>query len=260
MPTYFVLPLLIAFFLLQAAHADLFEELDTSTARTGFFNVVKTPIEVLGEDDAGKLNPVLLATEQIEWRVYVPRNYDPTTPSGVLVFVSSIDWGGIPEEWQPVMEQKNLIWISASNAGSSAPVEQRMVKAIIAPQAIDREYQIDMNRIYNAGFADGAKVGNLIQTAEPGVFKGGIYMCGALFWGDKTPRRFDEMRGNRHVFIRGCFDPKERDVRLVHKQYMDAGLEHSKLITIDTRRRRLPQPAIVESAIDYLDGIESTSE
>ena len=151
----FVLPFFISFVFLQAAHADLIEELGASTTRTGYFNLVKTPNEVLGERDADRLNPVMLATEQVEWRVYVPRNYDPQSPPGVLVFVSSIEWGGIPEEWQLV---------------------------------------------------------------------------------------------------------KEREVRLVHTQYVEAGLERSERITIKTRRRRLPQPKYVENAIDYFDGAELVSE
>jgi len=245
---------------LQGAGGGLIEELDASATRTGYFKLLKTPIEVLGERDADYLNPVLLATEQIGWRVYVPRKYDPAEPPGVLVFISSIDWGGIPEQWQPVMEQENLIWISASNAGSSAPVQQRMVKAIIAPRAVDRDYQIDMSRIYIAGFADGGMVANLVETAEPGLFRGAIYMCGAIFWGEEEPAKLDTMRENRHVFVRGCFDPKERDIRRVYDQYLEAGIENSKLINIKTRRRPLPQPAYVESAIDYLDGGELETE
>ena len=151
MPINLVLPIFISFVLLQGAGGGLIEELDATTTRTGYFKLLKTPIDVLGERDADHLNPVLLATEQIEWRVFVPRDYDPASPPGVMVFVSSIDWGGIPEEWQPVMEKENLIWIGASNAGGSAPVQQRMVKAIIAPRAVDRDYQIDMNRVYIAG-------------------------------------------------------------------------------------------------------------
>jgi hypothetical protein len=246
--------------LLQAADPDLIEEFDASAPKTGFFKIIQTPLEVLGQRDAEHLNPVLLSTELVEWRVYVPRAYDPARPPGILVFVSSIEWGGIPEEWQPVMEEKNLIWISASNAGSSVPVGQRMVKAIIAPRAVDGDYKIDSNRIYIAGFADGGKVANLIQTAEPGVFNGGIYMCGALFWGDKTPDRLDEMRENGHVFIRGCFDPKEREVRNVYKQYLETGMERTKLITIDTQRRSLPQRQHLESAIEYLDRSDIVSE
>jgi hypothetical protein len=255
-----VLPLVLSLALMQVAEEGLIEELDASTARTGYFKLVRTPVEVLGEADAYRLNPVLLDSEQVQWRVYVPRNYDPQLPPGVLVFISSIDWGGIPEEWRPVMEKKNLIWISASGAGSSAPVEQRMVKAIIAPRAVDHDYRIDESRVYIAGFADGGQVANLVQSAEPGVFKGGIYMCGALFWGDRKPSRFDTMRVNRHAFIRGCFDPKERDVRRVHEQYLDAGVENSKLISVQTRRRRLPQPSYLESAIDYLDGVVAGAE
>ena len=175
MPISLVLPLLFSSALLQAADADLIEELDASVARTGYFSLMRTPNEVLGGRDADHLNPVLLATEQVEWLVFVPRNYDPARPPGVLAFVSSIEWGGIPTDWKPVMEKKNLIWISASGAGSSAPVQQRIVKAIIAPRAIDRDYQVDMDRIYVAGFADGGKVANLVQGAEPGVFKGVPY-------------------------------------------------------------------------------------
>jgi len=260
MPITLVLPIFISFVLLQGAGGGLIEELDATASRTGFFALVKTPVEVLGESDADRLNPVLLATEQVEWRVYVPRNYDPAVPPGVLVFISSIEWGGIPEEWQPVMEEKNLIWIGASAAGGEAPVHQRMIKAIIAPRAVDNDYQVDTNRVYIAGFADGGMVANLVETAEPDVFKGAIYMCGAMFWGDKEPTRLDTKRENRHVFVRGCFDPKERDVRRVHEQYLEAGIENSKLINIKTRRRRLPQPAYVKNAIDYLDGGELESE
>lgn len=127
MPINLVLPILISFVLLQGAGGGLIEELDATTTRTGYFRLLKTSIEVLGERDADRLNPVLLATEKIEWLVYVSPSYDPARPPGILVFVSSIDWGGIPTDWKPVMEEKNLIWISASNAGSSADTRRRQL-------------------------------------------------------------------------------------------------------------------------------------
>jgi hypothetical protein len=56
------------------------------------------------------------------------------------------------------------------------------------------------------------------------------------------------------VFIRGCFDPRERNVKEVYDEYRKAGFEDVELISVQTRRRRLPQPQYVNQAIRYLDG------
>ena len=254
MYTNIVFAVLAAMGAMQGEAGGLIEEFDASQPRTGFVNVIMTPAELLGEEAANSLNHILLADQKIEWRMYVPRSYDAATPPGVLVFVSSIDWGGIPDEWQPVMETHNLIWISPSRAGNSAPVQERIIKAILAPRAADIDYVVNGERIYIAGFSDGGMVASLVQASDPGTFKGGIYMCGALFWGDKPPEKLELMRNNRHVFIRGCFDPRERAVKEVYDEYRKAGFEDVELISVQTRRRRLPQPQYVNQAIRYLDG------
>jgi len=254
MQTSVVLAALAAMGMMQGDTGGLIEEFDASLPRTGFVNIVMSPAELLGADAANSLNHILLADQKVEWRMYVPHDYDAATPPGVLVFISSIDWGGIPAEWKPVMDAHNLIWISPSLAGGSAPVQERIIKSIIAPRAAAIDYAVDSERVYIAGFSDGGKIANLVQAADPVTFKGGIYICGALFWGDKTPARLDLMRSNRHVFVRGCFDPKEREVKGVYDEYREAGFEDTRLITVQTRRQRLPQPQYVDQAIRYLDG------
>lgn len=254
MHTSVVLAALAAMGMMQGDTGGLIEEFDASLPRTGFVNIVMSPSELLGADAANSLNHILLADQKIEWRMYVPHNYDAATPPGVLVFISSIDWGGIPAEWKPVMDAHNLIWIGPSLAGGAAPVQERIIKSIIAPRAAAIDYAVNSERVYIAGFSDGGKIANLVQAADPVTFKGGIYVCGALFWGDKTPARLDLMRSNRHVFMRGCFDPKEREVKGVYDEYREAGFEDARLITVQTRRQRLPQPQYVDQAIRYLDG------
>jgi len=254
MQTSVVLAALAAMGMMQGDTGGLIEEFDASLPRTGFVNIVMSPAELLGADAANSLNHILLADQKVEWRMYVPHDYDAATPPGVLVFISSIDWGGIPAEWKPVMDAHNLIWISPSQAGGSAPVQERIIKAILAPRVIDVNYSVNEQRIYVAGFDDGGKVANLVQATDPATFRGGIYICGALAWGDKTPEKVDLMRGNRHVFIRACSDPKEREVRGVYEEYRKAGFEGAELITVQTRRRRLPEPKYIDQAIRHLDG------
>jgi hypothetical protein len=254
MPTNLVLAVLTAMGLMQAAVEGLIEEFDASLPRTGSVNLVMTPAELLGEETADSLNHILLADQKIEWRMYVPHRYDAAKPPGVLVFVSSVDWGGIPDEWRPVMEDRNLIWISPGMAGSSTPVQERVIKSVLAPRAADVDYKVDSERVYIGGFSDGGMVASLVQASDPGTFRGGIYICGALSWRQDQPARLNEMRTNRHAFIRGCFDPKERDIENVYDEYREAGFEQVELITVETRRRRLPEPQYVDRAIRYLDG------
>jgi hypothetical protein len=249
-----VLAVLAATGLQQEESGGLIEEFDASLPRTGFINMVMSPAELLGDEAANSLNHILLAEQKIEWRIYVPRNYSAANPPGVLVFISSIDWGGIPDDWQPVMDAHNLIWISPGQAGGSAPVQERMIKSILAPRVVDIDYTVNNERVYIAGFSDGGKVANLVQAADPEAFRGGIYICGALFWDEKTSAKLDLMRSNRHVFVRGCFDPREREVKGVYDEYRKAGFEAVELITVQTRRRRLPQPKYIDQAIRYLDG------
>lgn len=249
-----VLAILAAMGLLQGEADDLIEELDASQPRTGFVKLEMTTEELLGAEAAAGLNHILLANEEIEWRAFVPWDYDPGSPPGVLVFISSIDWGGIPEDWAPVMDARNLIWVSPGRAGGSAPVQERIIKAILAPRVIAADYTVNEERIYIAGFDDGGKVANLVQATDPVTFRGGIYMCGALAWGGKTPEKIDLMRGNRHVFIRACADPREREVRGVYEEYRKAGFAGAELITVQTRRRRLPEPKYIDQAIRHLDG------
>ena len=238
----------------QGEETGLIEELDASSPRTGYVTLSMSPAQVLGAEAAAQINHMLLANELIEWRAYVPRNYSANNPPGVMVFVPSIDWAGVPDEWQSLMDEQNLIWIGASFTGNSAPVQERILKAMFAPRAVSDHYKVNTDRVYVAGFAGGGKVANLVQSADPVTFKGGMYICGALFWGERTPPKIDTMRANRHVFIRGCFDPKEREVINVYKAYLDAGIEQADLITVQTRRRAIPKPRYIESAIRYLDG------
>ena len=104
------LPLMAFVALLQGADTGLIEEFDTAPPRTGPLKLTMSPVEVLGPEAAYQMNHLMLADEMIDWRVYVPRDYSPQRPPGVLVWISSIDWGGIPDRWQMLMDKHNLIW------------------------------------------------------------------------------------------------------------------------------------------------------
>ena len=57
-----------------------------------------------------------LSEESFE--VFVPESYDGERPFGLLVWVSPMPSGRLPQMWEKAIEQHNLIWIGANQSGN----------------------------------------------------------------------------------------------------------------------------------------------
>ena len=225
---------------------------DVRLVPTGTMQLSATSADLVGEQAASGNDNVLPSDVPIEWQVYVPQGYRPERPSGVLVFVSSINWGGVPDHWQQVMESHNLIWISANGDGDGAPLQRQMLKAILAPRVVDKDYAIDMERIYVAGYSGGGGVAMMTEVTKPELFMGAIYIAGVTPW-NMDPSWVDLISGNRHVFIMGGDDRGAKIIKRVYDAYRKAGIENVLLIKVPTSRRKLPEARRLVQAIDYLD-------
>lgn len=229
--------------------------------RTGYFKVEFSPTVLLGEHGVIDAADILRPDEEIGWQIYVPENYDVTRPAGVVVYVSPTPKGGPPRTWNKPLDDGNLIWIGANNAGNRVAVGKRMFLAMLAPRVLAREYVLDANRIYVAGFSGGGKTASRVSSAEPELFRGGIYIAGAEAWGTKTPPpKLDIIRQNYHVFLTGTSDFNERLTRRVYASYKRAGVENCELIVVRRMGHELPSSSVFARAIDYLDSRNSSPE
>lgn len=59
-----------------------------AAVRTGEFELVLTLTEAAGTALAEVASSVILPDEKISWEVYVPDNYHPDKPAGLLVYIS----------------------------------------------------------------------------------------------------------------------------------------------------------------------------
>ena len=48
------------------------------------------------------------------------------------------------------MDAHNLIWIGANDSGNKYPVAERMIKAILAPQVLARNYVLNTEEVRQA--------------------------------------------------------------------------------------------------------------
>lgn len=244
--------LLLVMFCLQPMVALSADE--SSGPRTGYFRTTITPSELLGEQGARTLAQVFAPDEELKWQLDVPVNYDPANPPGAIVFVNRGNWGGGKKVWSKVLSDRNLIWIGAIDAGDTAPMNERMLMAILAPTVLSRYYAVDPARIYVAGFSGGAHVAGILATSKPALFKGGLFLSGAVFWEDKMPAQIDLVRQNRYVFVAGQNDVARTKVSRTAQAYRNAGVVNTELIVMPNTRQKLPGPSYFQSAIDYLDG------
>ena len=221
--------------------------------RTGEFKASHTIGDLLGETAARKYDPIIPSDEAIEWEIYVPDTYDPDHPAGILIYISPTQKGSIPPQWKSLLAEHNLIWIGANKSGNRVQGQRRMTYALTAPAVINNSYQIDNQRVYLTGFSGGGRVASMMAAEYPEIFKGGIFNCGADYWGDYEPDRLDLIRSNRYVFLSGTYDDALEQTKKAYRGFQSAGVEHSKLLVIRNMSHRNPKRRDFKKAIEYLD-------
>lgn len=221
--------------------------------QTGVFRITASLAEVVGADTAENAAEIIAPDKPISWQVYVPPDYDPEDPPGLMVYISPTRSGDMPRGWQTVMDDRNLIYVAANKSGNRALVARRAVFAMVAPTLIGKRYRLNRERIYVTGLSGGGKMASMVATDHAHLFKGAIYNCGVDFWDEHPPRRFDEIKQNHYVFVTGTLDQALEPTRKVHAQYLRAGVENSKLMVIRDMTHRNPNRYDFDEAVAYLD-------
>lgn len=221
------------------------------------FDIRYTLNELLGEEEAARYKAFIPPAKKLTWAVYLPDN-DATEPPGVFVYVSPRNRGRIDNRWRAAMDRKNLIYIGADQSGNRKPVNQRMILAIMALRALEKNYLIDGKRITVSGFSGGGKIASKLASQYPEVFSGALYICGVLPWLEDPAPRMEQLVKNRFVFLTGTNDFNLNETRGVYHKYLNAGVEHSNLMVIPGMSHELPDAQIMADALEYLHpGIEA---
>lgn len=122
------------------------------------------------------------------FRAYIPRDYDPSTPYGVFVFLGNHDVPSVPPKWEPFFDKSHMIYIA--NDWHSPMSEADLVG--LGFDAIDnlkRLYNIDTHRLYDMWINSGSL---LMPMAGADVYTGMILGLDWHYW-----RRIN-LPGNRY--------------------------------------------------------------
>lgn len=246
----------------QATNGSVSDGLNSDPLpKSGSYSQSATVISLVGEAETQQYAASFAPDDELEFEVYVPKNYDPSAPAGLMVYVSPIPSGSIPDVWQEIFERRNMIWVSVNNSGNTMPAEQRLAEAKLAATFASRYYNIDKQRTYISGMSGGAQIATIASLDYPHLFKGGFFFCGvnpwstrdADPWTDDPPDSLDVIRQNRYVFLSGTEDYMLASVARAYRLFGKAGIENSKLIVVDGMGHELPAAEDYDRALEFLD-------
>ncbi|MEZ5758962.1 MAG: hypothetical protein R3D86_12145 [Emcibacteraceae bacterium] len=203
---------------------------EQNTITNGEITVGTTMSEVLGTDSATNFKDILDPNETIKWTINIPENYNPALPSGTLVQMRPVNLAKIPFGWPPLLNEKNLIWISLNKAGN-LKAEKEMLITVLSIVYIQEHYKIDTSRVYIAASKDSCISASLTMQIYPNIFKGVIYTtCEPINWRDKIPPTIGEMKNNGYVFVSSRENEIRRVMQRAEKKYNDAGIKKTKFL------------------------------
>lgn len=182
------------------------------TARLGWGT--KAEVEAAAKKDGGEVDYRL---SQETFEVFVPEDYRPDEPHGLVVWISPGPEGKPRQEWLDVLRKHKLIWVGPNNAGNNRTRWVRLGLAIDAAHNVQKMYKIDPHRVYVSGASGGGRCASTLAMTFPEVFTGGGFpIIGCNFYRVVEAGKGDD--GRPRYFLRAFNRPPAKAFATVSKE------------------------------------------
>jgi hypothetical protein len=217
---------------------------------------------------------------QEQFFLKVPAQYTDDTPYGVVVYLGSDDQlQQIPSDWDTVLDERKLIFVSPQNAGKTVATNRRLGLAVYTALEVEQHWNIDKKRVFVAGFGNNARLAGLLGFYAPDIFTGSVQMGGADFYtpvpqvdakaaagdptpygtqlADATPAEINAAKSFRFAFLTGEDDRLQKQITdIVDGGYAKEGFQYT-LLHVPGIGHELCSPRRFALAIDFLDGTKT---
>ena len=224
--------------------------------RTESYTFKSTHRNIMGEAIDGTNENIVKPDTNITWSIFVPENYDPSKPAGVLLYQNNTDLNNEPVGWKSVMEERNLILLTIYNDGT-VQEPREILMTIFGLSLVQDMYKINTDRIYVTGYF-GCAVAGLTSKIYANIVKGAIYYnCIPSTWIDEEPPLLETMKNNRYYFLHGRDAMVKTGLRQAESKYNKSGIKNTKLVRLNSLRdtENLKRRELLK-AVKFLDGEE----
>ncbi len=261
-----------------AAPEDEADDKAEKTARVGEFDRTfdeRSPLSSISKQVSrdtfnGRVVPVDYAAAGAAYRLFVPEAVKLKKPMGLLVWIDPSPNGRIPHVEE--LAKLGLIGVSPYEAGNGATPWVRAGRALDAVHNMTKQYSIDPDRIYVAGFSGGGRMASRLGLMYADVFAGSIPIDGTDWWEDVPASkssgkwfrgRFQKPSGkilskakksNRYYLITGEHDGNRPGTIAAFKHgYKRNKFKHAKCVVIPGKAHAVPEANVFRAALQYID-------
>jgi len=112
------------------------------------------------------------------YRVRLPRDYNAEFPAGVVVWISPMDDGRIPQIFEPILDELGMIAIGVDGNGNKRSLTDRLQNHLDSIETLGSRYRIDRERVYLTGMSGGGRCSGILLCGFPDVFAGAVPIVG----------------------------------------------------------------------------------
>ncbi|HMJ70259.1 MAG TPA: hypothetical protein VK508_15250 [Cyclobacteriaceae bacterium] len=122
------------------------------------------------------------------YALYVPKNYSPSDPPGLILIFDPGARGKMPVGLYKDIANKYNVVLACSNNSRNGPVEESMIAGDAVFTDVISNFSINKNFILTSGFSGGGRTAVEIASGSPKLFSG-VITCGAAFSSQKAITR-----------------------------------------------------------------------
>ncbi len=174
--------------------------------------------------DGAKL-PAEYDSRKQRYQLYVPPAYQARKPWPLVVFISPGDDPLGWRYWQKPCEDMGMLFCAAYGAGNNCPVGQRIRLVLDMFDDVRRNYYIDPDQTYLAGFSGGGRLACTLAFALPEFCGGVIPVCGTHPLHPLTYLRHRVQDRLATAFVTGANDFNRREIEdYMFPLFQDVGI------------------------------------
>lgn len=117
---------------------------------------------------------------QEDYEIYIPANYDPANPPGILVWTCAGEGLSFPKNFTDLLEKYYLVGLAYSKGGNTQESERRVNLGYCGAKYLEQFVRINPKRRITSGLSGGAKIACVANFAYPEFYSGAIGHVGFM--------------------------------------------------------------------------------
>ena len=204
-----------------------------------------------------QLDSFFASSEALTYTLRRPTSH--TTTPGILVYISPKPGAAVPDGWDDVLDELNLVWVGAQNSGNDVHVAKRVGMAQLATTLAADHGPVDHQRTILSGFSGGGRVASMMMPNYPKRYQGALFICGANPLMFATPESLDALKDCPIYFLTGTGDFNLDDTQMAIVSYQQAGLRQTKLVIVQDLEHALPTAQDLRQTLNEISPPNSTA-